>query len=770
MYSNKMSSDDRINKVLRYGILAGIFLLPFIPFIISKSMFFPFITGKNFAFRIIVEIIFAGWLLLAWRDVRYRFKFSWIFGALAVFVGVVTVADIFGENFLRSFWSNYERMDGLITLLHLFAYFVIAGSVMNTKFLWERFFQTSLGASVLISLYSIFQLFGYIVINQGGVRVDATFGNATYLAGYLLFHIFFAAFLTVQKNTPRWLQYFYGGVILLHVVILFNTITRGAALGLLGGVSVVALSMLLVHLFKKDPDVLHFKKYALGVLAGIMLLVGIFVAIKDTEFVHKNQVLDRLADISFEAGKSRFLVWSVAWEGVKENPILGWGQDNYIIAFSKHYKSRLYSEEPWFDRAHNFVFDWLISAGVLGLASYLAIFLALLYAIWIYPKKYTLTEGRETTHAQELFSVPEKSILTGLVVAYVFHNFFVFDNVVSYIFFFSILAFVHSAHVARRKSQSAPNRNQKTHDERTEFINRLIGPIVLIALVFSLYSLNIKHIVGGNRVLLKAIDMRSIQQLTSPEERESALREKLKFFEKSLQSGYLGKMETREQLTQAANTLVNAPISQIVKQEFFIRANTEMGKQIEESPNNLRPRLFRASLYLTYQLFDETISEIEEAFKVSDKKQDMYYMLGAAYVNVGKPEKAIEIMKKALELEPGNERARKIYGMFLIRGGKTKEAEEVLSVLGEEVYLSDPEIVNAYTSVGKFEKLTSFLEGYVKQKPESLKAHLTLSAVYLESGKRQKAITILEQAVARFPEFKEQGEFFIREIKAGRNP
>ncbi len=49
-------------KMFVYG---GILLIPAIVLIISNSLFFPFITGKNFTFRIIVEIIFAGWIILA---------------------------------------------------------------------------------------------------------------------------------------------------------------------------------------------------------------------------------------------------------------------------------------------------------------------------------------------------------------------------------------------------------------------------------------------------------------------------------------------------------------------------------------------------------------------------------------------------------------------------------------------------------------------------------------------------------------------------------
>ena len=42
---------------LRYVAIAGAFALPFVVLFVAQSLFFPFITGKNFAFRIIVEIM-----------------------------------------------------------------------------------------------------------------------------------------------------------------------------------------------------------------------------------------------------------------------------------------------------------------------------------------------------------------------------------------------------------------------------------------------------------------------------------------------------------------------------------------------------------------------------------------------------------------------------------------------------------------------------------------------------------------------------------------
>ena len=49
-----------LHKILANAVvLTGFILVPFIPFIVlGQSTFFPFIVGKNFAFRIVVEIMF----------------------------------------------------------------------------------------------------------------------------------------------------------------------------------------------------------------------------------------------------------------------------------------------------------------------------------------------------------------------------------------------------------------------------------------------------------------------------------------------------------------------------------------------------------------------------------------------------------------------------------------------------------------------------------------------------------------------------------------
>ena len=53
---------------LKAVVIAGLFAVPFLTLYVENDYFFPFITGKNFWFRILVDISFAAWVILAFAD------------------------------------------------------------------------------------------------------------------------------------------------------------------------------------------------------------------------------------------------------------------------------------------------------------------------------------------------------------------------------------------------------------------------------------------------------------------------------------------------------------------------------------------------------------------------------------------------------------------------------------------------------------------------------------------------------------------------------
>ncbi len=290
-------------KYLRWGVIIGVCLVPFVSFIVASggavpNMFFPFITGKNFAFRILVELIVLAYIVLALREPKYRPKASYLMWAVCGFVAWMAVATIFSVDPLKSFWSNFERMDGYITVLHLFALFVVSGAVLSAEKLWEKFFQVSVSASVLMGFYAVLQLAHVLAISsQSGPRVDTTFGNATYLAVFMLFNIFIALFMLVREWRMSGLRYFYGIALVLQVVTLYFTETRGAELGVVGGLIIAALY---IAWRAKGPEWRTIRKISWAGLGAIVIVIALFFAVKDNPKVQSLPGMSRLATISFE--------------------------------------------------------------------------------------------------------------------------------------------------------------------------------------------------------------------------------------------------------------------------------------------------------------------------------------------------------------------------------------------------------------------------------------------------------------------------------------
>jgi hypothetical protein len=163
-----------MNKIIPNILIGGIGLLLLTPLIVTESLFFPFITGKAFYFRLISELLIALWLFLLVLDKSYRPHWRPLVWAMSGFMAVLVLATLFGINPVRSLWSNFERMEGLVTYLHLFGLFLVASSVLKSERAWQWLFRTSVAVSVIVALRGLCQLAGSCAISQGGVRLDAS--------------------------------------------------------------------------------------------------------------------------------------------------------------------------------------------------------------------------------------------------------------------------------------------------------------------------------------------------------------------------------------------------------------------------------------------------------------------------------------------------------------------------------------------------------------------------------------------------------------------
>ena len=718
-------------NILKYSVLAGLFIIPFIPFVVPQAMFFPFITGKGFAFRIITEIIFGLFVILAFIDSEYRPKISWITKSVLFFTFIVLVTDIFGVNPYKSLWSNYERMEGFVLIAHLALFYIVSTSMFNSFSKWVNYLNVNIGASALMSIYGLFQLAGKATINQGGVRVDGTFGNATYLAIYLVFNIFLCLYFLVDSSKAKWQRWVYASIGLLDLIILYYTATRGAILGLIGGLVLVGI----VTVFKEKEN-LVLRKISYSILAIILVVVGGFISVRNTDFVQKSSVLSRFSSLSLSEIKTqgRYFVWPMAIEGFKEHPILGWGQENFNFVFNKNYDARMYSQEQWFDRTHDIFLDWLIAGGLLGLLSYLSMYVALLYYIW---------------RRNSALNLSEKAILTGLISAYIFHNIFVFDNLISYVMFFSLLGFIHSVSVER---------NNDSNFYKTTFspdvVNYIVSPVVIIATLSVIYYVNVPAFFA-NRTLIKAMSPQS-----------AGVVENLNLFKKVFEYNSFGSTEAIEQLVQiTAEKIYNvAAIPDNIKQQFYDLAKEKIEQKVAETPNDARYLVFIGSFYNRFSKYDDAIKYLERAVVESPNKPNIYAELGVSYLGKKDLNKMFENMKKSYDLAPESKEAQIMYAIAAIYTKNTAVLNELSKKVDQQTVLTDNRFLQTYLDLNDYNAVIAILSNRIKNDPQNKDYRISLASAYLTIGQKQKAIDTINEIIKIDSSFKEQGEYYIKQI------
>lgn len=321
---------ERVNlAVMRVGLC----LVLLLPLYVAAGLLYPFITGRAFAFRMVIEVLLVAWVGLLALSPRYRPALSPLTWAVLVLLLIVTVADVLGANPFHSVWSNYERMDGLAAIAHAALYFLMLKSVVRGTTEWRVYLSTSGAVSVIVALIALYQK----VTTPIEPRVDGTFGNPNYLAVYLMFHVLFLLFL-LWGERRAWLRGLLAVVVTVEACVIYFTATRAVVLALL----CAAAFMAVVWALRRPADARErlARRLAVATLALGLTAVALVIAARGSAVVQGSLLLSRSFDA--QTATARLLVWDTAWRGVRDRPWLGWGQENFYITFSAYYPSGLY--------------------------------------------------------------------------------------------------------------------------------------------------------------------------------------------------------------------------------------------------------------------------------------------------------------------------------------------------------------------------------------------------------------------------------------------
>ncbi len=699
----------------------------------NQGLFFPFISGKNLLFRMLVEVAFAGWAVLALYDASYRvnIKKSPIMIAYTAFTIVLLLADLFGVDREKSMWSNFERMEGFVGHIHFFAYFFVLTVMVKTLNEWRTFWKYSLVANGLVLIYAYGQLMGAkgliirntfpklgewfserFPIHMSDNRLDATIGNSAYFAILCLMCIFIAAILWSQSKEPK-KKWWYPVLIVLNLIALFYSGTRGTLLGILAGgfITVGILAW-------------HERGRMMKVFATVVILfvvgVGSLLAFKDTQFVKSSPTLNRMASISSHdvTGASRLSMWKISYEAWLERPVLGYGQDNFSYVFARKFlPERMCNLEPWYDRSHNVFFDWLVAAGILGLLTYLSLYGVTLWYMW--------------KHKNHDMPLREKALVTGLLAGYFIHNFFVFDNLTSYILFFAVLAYV-----TVRTRQEATGHGGALFDK--DQMNLLVIPVIGITLLVTQYYINFRPLIV-NRLVIDAMSFGNyVKTLPFPD----AVKRQQDDFTTAIDMNTLGSLEAREQFMQMVIRMSQIKI-----------------------PDTLSPgdkQTATEALNKLMQVSHKTIDDSHEAYKTDVRMLSIY---GMFLVGTGDALSAEKVLSEAHTLAPN----KQLISYDLIRAYLLQRKMDDAYKLAKETYdlgINCNDALRWYmvsaAYAGKYEEANAYSQSKGQTYPVDVDVILGVVA----SGQKDLAIKMLQEMKKKDPSLAPQIDEFIKQILA----
>jgi tetratricopeptide (TPR) repeat protein len=422
--------------VMEAGWLLALMVTPLFFNVYSSRVFEP---DKIALLRSLALLVLAAWLIKLIQEGGPRFeylpaeRFKSLRGffrlplllPVAALVAVYLIATFLSVSPSVSLFGSYQRLQGTFTTLSYVVMFAAVASQLRRRAQAERLLTVVILTSLPISLYGIIQHYRLDPLPWGGdtiLRVTGNMGNAIFIAAYLIISCLivlgrvaatFHAILTEDENFVRNMVRATGYVFILAinvVAIWFTGPSRGPFLGWIAGLFFFAVLLALYwgnRWQARNPKLSVYANTAALVfiaaaLLGVMFLIVLNIPNGPLESLRQMPGVGRLGRV-FETeggtGRVRVLIWEGVvklmtphpplefpdgrpdpWNAIR--PLVGYGPEALYVAFNRFYPpelAQIESRNASPDRSHNETFDALSFTGLLGLAVYLILFVAVFY-------------------------------------------------------------------------------------------------------------------------------------------------------------------------------------------------------------------------------------------------------------------------------------------------------------------------------------------------------------------------------------------------------
>ncbi len=772
--------------------LAGIFLILVLPLANLPPWFSPPDWGKTIVFRIVMSVLifFFAWQTIFKKSEVFHSKGkflskSLIFWLLTALLFIFFLSALFSLDRNFSLWGDPYRSGGFINFAS-YIIFAILAFLLLQKSGWQKILNFAIFIGVLVSVVAIFQQFGILskIFLPRATALTSTIGGPISLGIYLLLLSFLTLSFGLNKRGLKSKIFYFLSFCLFFSVILLTTSQAsylGFAIGFLFFLFFYPVRSKLSKtstppITGTSNGVNPRKILWLKLTAGILLILGVFgiyfLKTHPEISLNKNYVIQ--AATSWRVDQSRISSWKISLKAIKEKPLFGFGPENFSIGFDKYYDPSLpliqkdpYMHTSWWDRAHNFIFEIGVTAGIPALIIYLFLFGVL---FWQLQKlKYN------TNPAPEQSSVRGKStndavIVHGLqatFIGYLVANFFSFDTFSSYLILFLLVAFslflLYNPNSEIETIGIERKNNPGIQKYKLPVLIIIIGILSWFIWIYNIRpflintQINIAENLANNKLydaallrLEKQFKNHSIldhylrlgygdiigEHIYDKPELAGILAEKAK--KALLENTKIRPYYTRDWLLLGTytNILIEKETDPVVKNKLKEEVNYYLEKASELSPKKQEVFIERINTDLLTADYQKAKGRAQKCIDLNSNLDECWWMMGLTNIYLNENEDA----KKNIQ----------------IASQKGHDVDSKNSVL---------QLIRAYGEKKDWQKV---IENYLKLinfDPENPQYHATLAFLYKEVGDYQKAEEQALKVLKLSPENKTQVEEFLKSLK-----
>lgn len=684
--------------------LIGFFLILALPLLNLPPWFSPPDWGKTIVFRIVLSILI---FIFLWQILNSGEPFSIKFAGkvkiglylLLALLGIFFLATIFSLDKNFSLWGSPYRSGGFVNFA-FYIFFAILALLILEESDWQKIWDFSIFIGIFVSIIAILQQFGILkkIFIPYEARPPSTISNPIFLAIYLLLLSFLTlSFALKEKKILKKSFYFFTLFLFLFVILL--TGSRAAYLGF-----VVGFLFFLFFYPKKMFLLKAGAAFLLLLIVGAIFFVNIYSPLPN--FIQENKTLSNIASRFFLKGvveQERYSSWKISLQALKSRPLFGYGPENFGIGFEEHFDPTLpylYKAASWWDRAHNFIFDISISAGIFALIIYLALLGVLFWQL----------QKLKNQHKSAEISADQRFIIyhgiQATFLAYLIANFFSFDSFSSYLISFLLISY---SFYLISKIQQKPE-NKKFQGSGLWKLRKYKGPILFllfILLVWFIWNFNIKSL-KINAQINRASSLVKNERCDLALEKMEEILPQRSFLDSFLRLRYIESLERCEsKISRETLEFTKKKISllkeQVEIQPYYTRSWISLGSftnvliESEENPENIEKLKKEANYYFG------------KANQLSPKRQEVFIEWIITDLLTGEYQKAKEKAKKCIDV---NEKLGDCWWQMALSNIYLREyekAKENIKIAEEKGYpinseISLLELIRAYKEVGNFEE------------------------------------------------------------------